>query len=183
MIGDIVYGAFIGTSSVLLAMFWLAKIDQGNRNEANKPELLAPAPAYKRFTLVVMALCVVSNYAVLTHQMKDATESALFYSFAIAMTIFVTRMTFDSFLIKAKYDEQGIIGFDKFRGEKRIGWGDIKSIKFDTVFNVFVIKSENEKIRLSRYSTGIYQALHELATKAPESSTQAVTYFLEKNTD
>lgn len=183
MIGDIAYGAFIGTSSVLLAMFWLAKIDQGNRNEANTSALLGAAPAYKRFTTVVMALCLAANYAVFTHEMKDTTESILFYSFAVAMTLFAYRMILDSLFLTTTYNEQGIIGFDRFRGEKKIGWSDIKSVDLDTVFNVFIIKSDHEKIRLSRYSTGIYPFLQELKTKAPKTSTQAVAHFLKRNVE
>jgi hypothetical protein len=159
---EIAYGAFVGTSSVLIAMYWLWKIDVHNRHtEPLREELLKPSPAYKGFTLVVAALTIISTFAILSRDSSDTLENVIFYSFII-----------------------GIASSSRFGGNTTIFWRDIKSVKLDTIFNVFVISTETQKIRLSRYCIGIYVLLEEIRVKAPSTSTNFVSkYLIEHPTD
>ncbi|MFT4730680.1 MAG: hypothetical protein ACI9UN_005210 [Granulosicoccus sp.] len=182
---EIAYGAFVGTSSVLIAMYWLWKIDVHNRHtEPLREELLKPSPAYKGFTLVVAALTIISTFAILSRDSSDTLENVIFYSFIIAAIVLAGRMMLESFFVLASFDENGIASSSRFGGNTTIFWRDIKSVKLDTIFNVFVISTETQKIRLSRYCIGIYVLLEEIRVKAPSTSTNFVSkYLIEHPTD
>jgi len=176
---EIAYGAFVGSSSVLIVMCWLWRIDLRIRNTRSLNEaLLKPSAAYKCFTLVIAAMIIISTFAILTRDSTDTFENVLLYSFIITALFFAGRMMLDSFFVITTVDEKGISSSGRFCRKHTVFWGDVKSVKLDTTFNVFVISSETQKIRLSRYCVGIYALLEEIKVKSPPTSTNIVSKFL-----
>ena len=176
---DLAYGAFVGGFSVLLVILWLSKIDQDIKNtKVSRSEILAATPAYKRFTLVAALAAVIGTVGIYKNGVSDPNELIPFSLACLAFCVLTGHMVFDSHVLKFKFDETGIYGIDRFRGERKICWDDIQSVKIDKTLNVFIIQSATEKIRLSRYSEGIYELLSEIKAKAPASSVKVVSKFM-----
>jgi len=177
---DFAYGALIGTTSVLVAMFWLSRIDRSLREASTLSEgRLAVAPAYKRFVIAFVTLASISVIAIIERTSTNTTENIIFYAFAVAAVFLVCRMVVDAFFLEARINSTGISGISRFGREHKILWSDVTSVKLDSTFNVFVIKSDKHKVRLSKYCIGIYPLLNELKNKAPSSSTLIVSNYLD----
>tara|TARA_R110002072_G_scaffold5527_11_gene35453 strand:- start:6947 stop:7498 length:552 start_codon:yes stop_codon:yes gene_type:complete len=176
------YAALLGASSVLVAIIWLAKIDQVIRT-AVKPidEPVSAVPAYKRVVLVVVALTAITILTAIKEGPASLTNSLILYPFALLVTYFVGRMVIDAFFLQVRFDESGVYGSGRFQEEVKIPWGDIESIKYSDDLFVFVIRSGTKKIRLCRYSNGLYPLLKEMQKRAPQNSTQKLDKFLEAN--
>jgi hypothetical protein len=181
---DFAYGAFIGTTSVLIALFWLSRIDRGLREMMPQNEgRLVIAPGYKVFVIAFVALGAIAIFAILKRENTNNFEDPVFYLFAVFAFIITSRTAYDTFMLETRFDETGIYTVNHFLGEKKVCWPDIIGIKFDTTFNVFVIKSATHKVRLNKYSIGIESALKYLLEKAPNSSTHALSQYLAQHAD
>ena len=180
--GGFVYGALIGATSVLIAIIWLAKIDLDIRAEdSSLQEPSSAVPAYKRFTLVVAVLAVISVLTLIREGLSDLTNTMILGSFVIFGCAFTVRLLIDAFFLQVRFDESGVYGSGRFQEEVKIPWGDIESIKYSDDLFVFVIRSGTKKIRLCRYSNGLYPLLKEMQKRAPQNSTQKLDKFLEAN--
>jgi hypothetical protein len=179
---DIVYGAIIGTCSVLAALLWLHKIDQNIQTVAPINEgSIQVSNAYKCFVLVIIALVIISAQYLLRLEGQDDFDNAILYLFVAISIVFALQMFIDSFLLTTSFDDNGLIGRDFLRRETLMAWSDIESVNLDTTFNVFIVKGKNKKIRFSKFCKEIYSLLQKLeARSSAKASTEVVKIFLEK---
>ncbi|MFT4730678.1 MAG: hypothetical protein ACI9UN_005208 [Granulosicoccus sp.] len=180
---DIVYGAIIGTCSVLAVLLWLRRIEQKIQTIAPINEgSIRVSTAYRCFVLLLIALVAISAQYLLQLDGQDDFEHTVLYIFVAISIVFVLQMFIDAFLLTTSFDDKGLIGKDVLQRETLIGWADIETVNLDTTFNVFIVNGKNKKIRFSKFCEEIYSLLQKLETHSPaQASTEAVTIFLEKN--
>lgn len=180
---DIVYGAIIGTSSVLAVLLWLhlielkilkiAPINEGSIRVSN---------AYKCFVVFLIALVAISAQYLTQLEGQDDFENTILFIFVAISIVLALQMFIDSFLLATSFDDNGLISRDFLRRETLISWADIESVKLDTTFNVFIVRGRSKKVRFSKFCEEIHSLLRKLeARSSANASIEAVTIFLEKN--
>lgn len=135
-------------------------------------------PAYKRFVIVIVTAIIVAVLTIITRTPADPMEGLLFSGFAIVSVWFAARMTFETFGKHSNLYNEGIEQVSLF-SRKLIHWNDIRDISFDTTFNMFVITSSDTRIRVSKFSIGIYDFLNQLKLKSPKAATKDMPRFEE----
>lgn len=177
---EIAYGAFVGTFTVLAAIFWLARIDNEIKKQAPSGDgVLSTSPAYKRFVIAVTTLAIVALSYIFRIEL-DTTELLVLYSFALLAICFILQLVADSFL-RVSLDDEGLHGLNRLHQKTTIKWNDIVAIEFSTTFNVFIVKGGNKSIRFSRYCLGLYHMLGKITEHSPEAPSEFVSNFIEKN--
>ena len=175
-------GAIIGSISVLTAWFFLGSIDRKNKHVLIRDDgLLTIVPAYKRFVVVAETVIFIAVFAILNRTKTGDTEHLIFLSFAVVCIWFGARMFLDVYGHKTKIDKTGIHQSGLFR-KQFIAWADIEDVQFDQNFNVFVIRSKNSRIRVSKFSLGVYDFLDRVRKEASETSTRKILKFLDELT-